>query len=288
MKTPFVTLDVFTDTRFGGNPLAVFTDADALDTATMQALARELGMSEIAFVLSPENPANTARVRIFTPTLEVDFAGHPNVGTGWVLAGMGRDRDGVLRFEEAAGLVEVGVERAGGAVTRCRVAAPQPLTTGEPPTRAQLAACAGLVPEDIGETALASVALMTACVEVSADALARARCDPAAFRAVGARRPDLARIFLLFLYVRDGNHVRARMFAPLSGTIEDPATGSAASALTAWLCPRDGRDLALDVTQGVEMGRPSRMRTEARRVGGEVRAWVGGGCVPVLSGVAEL
>ena len=122
---PFVTLDVFTDQRFGGNPLAVFPDAAGLDASTMQALAREFNLSETAFVQPPDDPASTARVRIFTPQAEVPFAGHPNVGTVWVLAGLGRDRDGVLRFEEEAGSVEVAVERRDGQVAGCRVSAPR-------------------------------------------------------------------------------------------------------------------------------------------------------------------
>src|SRR5665213_1467711 len=100
---PFVTLDVFTDRRFGGNPLAVFTDAAGLETAQMQALAREFNLSETTFVLRPEDPANTARVRIVTPQFRMPCAGHPNVDTAWVLALAGRDKDGVLRFEEVAG-----------------------------------------------------------------------------------------------------------------------------------------------------------------------------------------
>jgi len=110
----FLTVDVFTDRRFGGNPLAVFPDAGGLSDGDMQSLAAEFNLSETTFVVPPENPANTARVRIFNRTSEMPFAGHPNVGTGWVLAGLGRDRDGVLRFEEIAGLVEVTVERNGG------------------------------------------------------------------------------------------------------------------------------------------------------------------------------
>src|SRR3954464_13856384 len=97
MRTyPFVTVDVFTATRFGGNPLAVFPDARGLSDAQMQALANEFNLSETTFVLPPENPANTARVRIFTRTAEIPFAGYPNVGTGYVLAQMGRDTGGVL------------------------------------------------------------------------------------------------------------------------------------------------------------------------------------------------
>src|SRR5512147_2380707 len=127
----FVTVDVFTDRRFGGNPLAVFTDARGLSDADMQALAAELNLSETTFVLPPENAAHTARVRIFNRTAEMPFAGHPNVGTGYVLALEGRDGDGVLRFEEMAGLVEGRIERAGdGVATGATIAAPQPLSLG--------------------------------------------------------------------------------------------------------------------------------------------------------------
>ncbi|MFJ5368287.1 PhzF family phenazine biosynthesis protein, partial [Bosea sp. CER48] len=102
---PYETVDVFTDKPFGGNQLAVFTDARGLSDAQMQALAAEMNYSETTFVLPPEDPANDARVRIFHRTAEMPFAGHPNVGTACVLARHGRDRDGVLRFEQMAGLV---------------------------------------------------------------------------------------------------------------------------------------------------------------------------------------
>src|SRR5204863_2318933 len=118
----FVTVDVFTDRRFGGNPLAVFPDAEGMSDRDMQALAAEFNLSETTFVLPPADKANTARVRIFNRRSEMPFAGHPNVGTGWVLARQGRAKNGVLRFEELAGLVEIEV---GEAVT---IAAPQPLS----------------------------------------------------------------------------------------------------------------------------------------------------------------
>src|SRR5262245_59714718 len=128
----FMTADVFTDRRFGGNPLAVFPDADGLSDGDMQSLAAEFNLSETTFVLPPTDRSNTARVRIFNRTGEMPFAGHPNVGTGWVLAGLGRDHGGVLRFEEIAGLVEVKVERAGAgpAPRAVTIAAPQPLSLG--------------------------------------------------------------------------------------------------------------------------------------------------------------
>src|ERR1700759_2162743 len=120
----FVTVDVFTDRRFGGNPLAVFPDARGMSDADMQSLAAEFNLSETTFVLPPADKTNTARVRIFNRRAEMPFAGHPNVGTGWVLAQQGRATDGKLRFEEIAGLVEIEV---GEAIT---IAAPQPLSLG--------------------------------------------------------------------------------------------------------------------------------------------------------------
>lgn len=287
---PFVTLDVFTEQRFGGNPLVVFPDADGMTTETMKALSREFNLSEAAFVLTAEDPGNTARVRIFTADIELDFAGHPNVGVAWILAGQARDRDGGLRFEENGGLVTIGVERAGDELIGCTVAAPKPARVWEAPSRAELAACAGLREQDIGEAFLASVALTTACVPVSVEALERARCQPLAFEAIKQRYPEFAEIFLLYLYARDGDQVRARMFAPLSGTNEDPATGSAACALTGGLLLRTpGLDaLSLSITQGVEMRRPSQMRCEARREGPDVNAWVSGRCVPVSRGMVTV
>ena len=289
-EVEFKTLDVFTDQRFGGNPLVVFPDARGLDTATMKDLSREFNLSEAAFVLPPDDPANSARVRIFTADIELDFAGHPNVGVAWILAGEGRDRNGVLRFEQNGGLVEIAVERDGDTLTGCRVAAPQPVRVSAAPTAAELAACAGLDTSDIGETFLASVALNTACVAVSVEALARARCQPLAFAAIKQAYPEFGEIFLLFLYAREGDEVRARMFAPLSGTNEDPATGSSACALTAGLLLRDPSraTLSLNITQGVEMRRPSRMRCTARRQEGEVWAWVSGECVPVSRGTVTI
>src|ERR1700751_3862832 len=121
----FVTVDVFTDRRFGGNPLAVFTDAEGMSDSDMQALAAEFNLSETTFVLPPADPANTARVRIFSRKAEMPFAGHPNVGTGWVLAGLGRPKGGALRFEEIAGRVEVQANS-----NQVPIAAPQPLTLG--------------------------------------------------------------------------------------------------------------------------------------------------------------
>ena len=288
----FVTVDVFTDRRFGGNQLAVFPDARGLTAEEMQALAAEFNLSETTFVLPAEDPANTARVRIFTRKTEMPFAGHPNVGTGYVLAD--RAVDGVLRFEEIAGLVEVRVERdAAGRVTGTTIAAPQPLTLGaELPVEA-IARCASLAPAEVltarHAPVIASVGNPFVIAEVEGAALSRAVPDFTAFRATLDAWPVLAGRFALYLYARDGAAVRSRMFAPLGGTVEDPATGSAATPLAALLLKLDGTDQgAWDIWQGVEMGRPSLLRTTAHRAPDGIRATVGGGCVRVLEGQALL
>jgi trans-2,3-dihydro-3-hydroxyanthranilate isomerase len=295
MRTyPFVTVDVFTDRRFGGNPLAVFPDARGLSDAEMQALAAEFNLSETTFVLPPEDHANSARVRIFCRTYEMAFAGHPNVGTAYVLAREGRDRGGVLRFEELAGLVEVQVDRDGtGAVTGATIAAPQPLSFGPELQAEDVAACAGIAPADVLAAAhppiLVSVGNPFVIAEVTGEALTRAAPDIGAFRRVHAASPALGNRLALHLYARDGQRLRARMFSPMSGTVEDPATGSANAPLGAFLLSlTQAAALSIEVVQGVEMGRPSLLRVTARRGPDGIRATVGGSCVPVLRGEATV
>jgi len=298
MKTyEFVTVDVFTDRRFGGNPLAVFPEAQGLSDAEMQSLAAEFNLSETTFVLPPDDPAHTARVRIFNRTAEMPFAGHPNVGTGWVLAGRGQANGGMLRFEEIAGLVEVKVEDD-GAVT---IAAPQPLSLGPEMPVDLLADCVGLAPGEVVVAAhrpvMASVGNSFIVAEVKAEALARAVPDISRFRHAVTQYapPGMGPNRLpLYLYARDGRNgdrtrLRARMFSPLSGTIEDAATGSAATPLAALLLSLTGDATGrYDIVQGVEMGRPSLLRAAAHRAADGIRATVGGGCVPVLRGEVSL
>ncbi|MCC7346789.1 MAG: PhzF family phenazine biosynthesis protein [Variibacter sp.] len=288
----FVTVDVFTDTRFGGNPLAVFPDARGMTDAEMQALAAEFNLSETTFVLPPDDPANTARVRIFTPRVEMPFAGHPNVGTGFVLAS---ERGGdTLRFEEIAGRVEVAIARdAGGAVTAATIAAPQPLSFGAEFTAEQLAACAGIDPADVvtrhHRPTIASLGNPFALMEVTPAALTRAVPDSAAFRALMTAMPEVAKRLAIYLYARDGAGLRARMFGGGLGVKEDAATGSAAVVLAAMMLHLDGAERgAWNIVQGVEMGRPSLLRSSARRAPDGIRASVGGGCVRVLEGEARL
>jgi trans-2,3-dihydro-3-hydroxyanthranilate isomerase len=284
----FVTVDVFTDTRFGGNPLAVFPDARGMSDADMQALAAEFNLSETTFVLPPADPANTARVRIFNRRAEMPFAGHPNVGTGWVLAKQGRAKDGKLRFEEIAGLVEI---EAGGTIT---IAAPQPLSLGPEMPVELVAACAGLAPGEVLTTAhrpvSASVGNSFVIAEVTGEALTRATPDIGQFREAAKSYTAMGPNRLpLYLYAHDGERIRTRMFSPLSGTVEDPATGSAATPLAALLLSLSPAAVGTyDIVQGVEMGRPSRLSCSAHRAADGIRAKVGGGCVPVLEGTVEL
>jgi trans-2,3-dihydro-3-hydroxyanthranilate isomerase len=288
----FLTLDVFTNTRFGGNPLAVLPDARGLSGAEMQAIAREFNLSETTFVLPPADAANTAQVRIFTPSREMPFAGHPNVGTGWALAE--RAVEGVLRFEEIAGLVEVRLERdAAGALAAAVIAAPQPLSLAERYPPAEIAPCASLGVADIVTAAhpplRASVGNPFILAEVTLDALARAAPDIAAARALCEAHAELAGRSALYIYARDGARVRTRMFAPPLGVLEDPATGSAAAPLAALLLHLSGAEQgAWELVQGVEMGRPSLLLTTARRAADGVRATVGGACVEVMRGELSL
>jgi trans-2,3-dihydro-3-hydroxyanthranilate isomerase len=298
----FVTVDVFTDQRFGGNPLAVFPDARGLSDAAMQSLAAEFNLSETTFVLPPEDPANTARVRIFTPRTELPFAGHPNVGTAFVIANRLGEGVETMAFEERAGLVRVRVQRgAGHVVTGAMIEAPHSLQLGIEVPPETIAACIGLdAEEDIVQTAhtplVASVGTGFVIAELaSLDALGRAAPNLAAFQRAAKEFPELGADFALHIYVQvDGQamRLRTRMFHPLGGITEDPATGSANAALAALLtalAPGDDVDLAFDITQGVEMGRPSRIYATAQKTGdGPVSASISGNCVPMLQGHVAL
>ena len=304
----YVTVDVFTGVRFGGNQLAVVLDARGLSDADMLAVTREFGYSETTFVLPPADADNTAQVRIFTVGGEVPFAGHPNVGTGWVLANegalFGRPVGDRLRFEELAGLVPVDILRDGGALIGARLEAPQRPTIGRAFDPALVAPAAGLAAADIVVAAHppveSSVGLGFICVEVaSLEALGRAQGDRVALgrlaAASGVARDDL---MMLYIYTRatgEAGLLRARMFALELGLAEDAATGSAAGALgglLATLAARAGAadgELAWRIDQGVEMGRPSRLDVGAQLAGGAVtRVTVAGSCVPVMRGEIEV
>jgi trans-2,3-dihydro-3-hydroxyanthranilate isomerase len=297
----FVTVNVFTDQRFGGNPLAVLPDASGLTDTQMQAIAAEFNLSETTFVLPPEDPRNHARVRIFSRTSEMPFAGHPNVGTGFVLATMAGDPPEHYTFEEIAGLVRVHIQRdPSGVIIGARVAAPRSLSIGIGIPIEVVAACAGLAASDIATLShtplAASVGMPFVIAEVaSVEALSRASPDIDAFRSALVRYPDMDGRFALHLYAwieGDERRIRSRMFAPLGGTFEDPATGSANAALAALLtsiAPGDNVDLQYAIEQGVEMGRPSLIIASAVKTGeGPVSASVAGNCVPVMRGTLQV
>lgn len=298
----FVTVNVFTGERFGGNPLAVLTDARGLTDAQMQAIARDFNLSETTFVLPPDNPQHHARVRIFTPADELPFAGHPNVGTGFVLARAMDNPPEHLVFEEIAGLVRVHILRGKDKqIDGTRISAPRSLSIHDAVPTETIAACAGLTPADILTTAhdplIASVGTDFAFAELtSLEALARAAPDLASFRAaVTEGATTMPGRFALMLYVRrggDATKLRARMFAPLGGVLEDPATGSACAALAALLtsmAPGENVDLHYEIEQGVEMGRPSLIVASGRKTAeGPVEATVAGRCVLSARGTLEL
>jgi trans-2,3-dihydro-3-hydroxyanthranilate isomerase len=301
VRRRFVTCDVFTDTRFGGNPLAVVLDAEGLSDTQMQQVAREFNYSETTFVL-PAEQGHDRRVRIFTPAREVPFAGHPNVGTAFVLASLGElgslDDPVEVTFEEVAGAVPVSVRRDGDRIW-CELRAPQALSLGPELPVPAVADAVGLTPQDFAvdrhAPRVASVGLEFVMVEVAdRSALERARPDAHALTRlldVGASTLDV------HLYVSgasddpDGVDLRTRMFAPFDGGPEDPATGSANCALVGLLASLDegDGDRSWRIAQGVEMGRPSVLDARTRKVGGQVTGvWIGGGSVLVSDGTIEV
>jgi trans-2,3-dihydro-3-hydroxyanthranilate isomerase len=301
MKLNFVTVDVFTSTQFAGNPLGVVLNAEGLSGGQMQAIAAEFNLAETTFVLPPKDPANTAEVRIFTPRYEMPFAGHPNVGTAFALARAGKSYDRAIGgervvFEEKAGLVPITILRDGPTVTGARLASPQRLTVGAevPP---ELIASACLLSVDDIETrhhrpCIASCGAPFIIAELkSREKLGSARARPDIFERDIAKLP-VTSLFVYTQVVESSLDIRARMFAPHHGIPEDPATGSANVALIGLLAslrPEQDLQLTKNIAQGVEMGRPSLLQAEAEKKDGVVTAtYIGGRCVPVMSGTIDL
>jgi len=291
----FVTCDVFTDRRFGGNPLAVLPDARGLSDEQMQLIAREFNFSETTFVLPPDDPRNTARVRIFTPVRELPFAGHPTVGTAFVLATLGtiarETRD--IVFEEGVGPVPVRIERAGERVTRCTLTVAQlpKQPAAAAPSREALASMLSLEQKDVLEGAECWSCGLPFLVVPVADLAALARCVPndAIVRRALADYATQA----LYPVAREAAETwRVRSFVPHQTIVEDPATGSAAAAFAGWLAgraPRGESTLRYRLNQGVEMGRPSELALDIDRAGGQVSAVrVGGAAVIVTEGSMQV
>jgi trans-2,3-dihydro-3-hydroxyanthranilate isomerase len=300
MQRRYITVDVFTDHAFGGNPLTVVLDAGGLSTAQMQAIAIEFNYSETTFVLPPRDAANDAQVRIFTVNSEIPFAGHPNVGTAYVLATQAAKPPRRLRFEEGAGLVPVEILQEAGSVVGAELTAPRSLSKLTQFSAEQAAACISLSAADIKTDRhppqIISVALPFLVVELtSREALRRASPGAAGFARI---LPD-DRCDALYFCTRDVPaaekqcQLPGRMFDPgFRGFSEDPATGSATVATAAMLADfsseRDG-EFKLCIGQGVDMGRPSLLLTRVRKKNGVVvSAHVGGRCVQMMEGTFRL
>jgi trans-2,3-dihydro-3-hydroxyanthranilate isomerase len=301
MQLRFVTVDVFTSDQFSGNPLGVVLNAEGLTAEQMQSIAAEFNLSETTFVRPPKDPAHTAEVRIFTPKGEMPFAGHPNVGTAFVLArageSYGRPITGArVIFEEKAGLVPIYILRDGATVTGAKLASPQRLSIGAEIPAELIASSCGVALDQI-ETKnhrpiIASCGAAFILAELKSYAALKTAIPHAdVFRRDVAKYPVTS--ILLYTQVDEPSiDIRARMFAPQHNIPEDPATGSANVALIGLLAQlRKEADLSLwkTIAQGVEMGRASLLYAEATKQDGVVTAtYIGGRCVPVMTGTIEL
>ena len=303
MQLSYHVLDVFTDKRFGGNPLAVVLEADGLDGARMQTIAREFNLSETVFVLKPQNAAHTARVRIFAPAAELPFAGHPTVGTGVLLAQLqssapSRPGDALVVLEEGIGIVRVGVRLRPNAAPYAEFDAPKlPEQSGTLPTSDRLAEALSLIPAEIGFENHRPVKYAAgnnwAFVPVaSLEAMAKARVASHHWETVLAGQG----LSGAFLYCRQTVHTtssfHARCFAPDFGVPEDPATGSAAVAF-AGVVHRfdklpDGTHRRL-IEQGYKMSRPSAISLSIEVERGKLETVrIGGHAVRVADGSIEV
>lgn len=293
MKRRYAIADVFTDTPFLGNPVAVVLEAEGMSTEQMQRIAVEFGYSETTFVLPPAKAENTARVRIFTPSREIPFAGHPNVGTAYVLANYaainGTELPDTLLFEEDAGLVPVKILNDNGAITGAELLVPEALSCRSEVSPEKVAACLSLEAEHICTQAhkpvVASVGLPFLVVKlVSREALRQCVPNLQGFRAV----LPLDGAVSVYAYTDETDpddqcDLQARMFTPRM--TEDPATGSASAAVTALLAKlQNKKTLDLHIRQGVDMGRASSLYT--RLDGTSIR--VGGKSVITMEGTFSL
>lgn len=291
----FYTLDVFTETVFGGNPLAVVFGADSLDTERMQAVASEFNLSETVFVFPPSRPGSTRRVRIFTPQAELPFAGHPTIGTACLLAALGQCETVVngsrVVLEELVGDVDVAVDVADDRPVAATMTVPvPPAELSFPYDATQLVPMLALSVGDFhpGYSPCAyscGTPFVFVCLN-SLDAVRRARVRGEVWESLLANSE--AKMVFVFSFETESPEVQihARMFAPSMGIAEDPATGSAVSALAGLLAARheDGKREWI-IEQGIEMGRPSRLKLEYEcRSGRASKVRVGGSSVRVSEG----
>ncbi len=298
MKRRYEIYDVFTDRPLAGNPLAVVLDAEDLDDRAMQGIARELNLSETVFIRPAANPAHSAAVRIFTPTRELPFAGHPTVGAAVCLASARFDgageQDAVIVLEEEVGPIRCGVKLS-DSVGFAEFDSPRlPEPAGEAAPKEFLAAALGLSPTDIGfENHVASIwsaGMPFHFVPMrNMAALAQAQVNHANW----ARGFQDGSVFVYTRETEGHDHAfRARMFAPAMGIDEDPATGAANAALPGPIHHFDGLpdgEHAVIVEQGFEMGRPSLIRLEISVAGSRLHAVrIGGKAVRVAEGMLSI
>ena len=295
MKYAFQIVDVFSSTPFGGNQLAVLPDAAGISTEGMQRIAREFNFGETTFVVAKNDAANTFRVRIFTPRTELDFAGHPSVGTACALAmrQQGRLPDPVrLILEENVGPVTVDVAQRNGGFHGTLTLSGKIETPGGAPSPAELAAVLSVEPAEVYQVFFAGVGVPMCFAQLnSKEAVDRAAIDRAAW-ATTLSRAWSPHIFFFAGNLQDGGQVYARMWAPALGIEEDPATGSACAALVGAMASKDdfgGAAWRLSIEQGVAMGRRSEIEAEARKSGGVVTSVsVGGAATWIASGEIEV
>jgi len=296
----FVQVDVFTDRVFGGNPLAVFLDGRGLDDAAMQQIAREMNLSETVFLLPPSRPDCAAALRIFTPAREVPFAGHPTIGTAWVLATHGLVPRGASRFvlEEKIGPVPVELEGDPARPDFIWMAQQDAVFDPAIEHRHAVAAALGLAEADLWPGApIQPVSTGNRFLFVplrDRAAVDRAALEVRAILAALGERPRMG----IFVFAPDPDRAAgraySRMFAPhTSGVPEDPATGSASGPLAAYLVRHGFVDRADRVTivseQGTKMGRQSFVHIRLAVRGASITdIRVGGGTVPVLSGELQV
>jgi trans-2,3-dihydro-3-hydroxyanthranilate isomerase len=288
MRYHFMIVDVFTDVAFGGNQLAVLTDARGLTSEAMQTITREFDFPETTFLLPPSDPAYARHVRIFTPGRELPFAGHPTVGTACALVMSRAFEAGEVVLEEGVGPVAVEVEQNGRAFSGRFRLDRAPDVPASVPSAADMAAVVSIEPGDVRDVFGAGLGVNFTFVQLaSRDAVDRAQLDQPEWKRILADHWG-SQVYLFAGELADGGEIYSRMFGPAFGIAEDPATGSAAAAIVGAAAGRAG-SLSLDIRQGVKMGRPSLIRTSASVDGGEIRSiHVGGGCAFVAEGQIEV
>jgi trans-2,3-dihydro-3-hydroxyanthranilate isomerase len=276
----YVVADVFTETPLAGNSVAVFTDARALEGEEMQRLARELNLSESVFVLQAEAGGH-ARIRIFTPGIEMKFAGHPTLGTAFVLGGPMQLAE--IRLETGMGIVPVRLERDHDRIVFGRME--QPLPSWEPYSEeAALLSAIGVTRSELPVELYDNGARHVYVALASPEDVARLRPDLSALA-------DLPAVLGISCFAGEGSRWKTRMFAPAGGVSEDPATGSAAGPLAVHLARhgRIGFGEEIEISQGAEIGRPSTLYARAEGSAEQLdRVEVGGGAVVVARGEFRL